>query len=150
MRGIAAALLTAIVPVSLTGCGTVCNLAGSDPRVYGGVQKDVEWIQSYKPSSGTQAGWQGDPSGKGAAAAAALALAIPVAEVGCSVVGDTLTLPVITPLRRIRHPDESAPSETSRQAPIDNPERAIILEYLPQGSEARTSGVGSGPALTGR
>jgi hypothetical protein len=43
---LAAAVLMVSV-VSLTGCGTICNLKDADPQpLLGGVQKDVGWLTS--------------------------------------------------------------------------------------------------------
>ena len=39
-------LLLAVTALLPCGCGTVCNLASSDPANYGGVQKDVEWMST--------------------------------------------------------------------------------------------------------
>jgi hypothetical protein len=49
-------MLVVVVAFALSGCGTVCNLAGgwshpdSEPRIYGGVQKDIEWYGQTKDS----------------------------------------------------------------------------------------------------
>jgi uncharacterized protein YceK len=40
------AMLAAMAAVLLGGCGTICTFGGGDPDIYGGVQKDVAFIQT--------------------------------------------------------------------------------------------------------
>lgn len=122
MRRLMAVLFALTVPVSLTGCGTVCNLAMGDPQPYGGVQKDAEFFQSWAPRPGPS-------GGQSAALGAAACLGIPSAEFGCSFVGDTLTLPAVVAVRRWKHPEDYAPEDGPSTPPLDNPVRDLILEY---------------------
>jgi hypothetical protein len=97
------ALIATIAAISASGCGTVCNFVGgiahpeSEPRVYGGVQRDLEilnqgWDQpSPKKDVQTQ-----DPR------VVFLLIPLAVAEGVLTVVGDTLTLPITIPLQRNR------------------------------------------------
>jgi uncharacterized protein YceK len=90
----------AFIAVGVSGCGTVCNLAGGvihpdqELRVYGGVQRDVEhfWCPPLLNEN----------SSPGAGKGAVLFLALIPVEFGLSFVGDTLTLPITIPLQEIR------------------------------------------------
>jgi uncharacterized protein YceK len=88
------------VAVLASGCGTVCNLAGgvlhpdAEPRVYGGVQRDLEHGFLCAPIKSV--------STPGEAELGLLLLALGPAELGLSFVGDTLTLPLTIPLQEIR------------------------------------------------
>jgi uncharacterized protein YceK len=70
----------ASLAVSGSGCGTVRNLASSDPERYGGVAKDIEYMGT--PQSG---------SGK----SHPLVIAVLGGELCASCVADTLTLPYV-------------------------------------------------------
>jgi uncharacterized protein YceK len=73
--------LVAIVAVSLTGCGTVANLGSGKSEIYGGVAKDIEFAATPRDSG----------RGKGVV----LILPFWLAELSCSAVADTLTIPII-------------------------------------------------------
>jgi Protein of unknown function (DUF1375) len=85
--------------LTATGCGTVCNLAGGvvhpdrEPRVYGGVQRDLDVIESVVES---------DPSDKQKCNPKAYLVLIPLAAADpvLSFVADTITLPITIPLQR--------------------------------------------------
>jgi Protein of unknown function (DUF1375) len=87
------------------GCGTVCNTAGGvlhpdeEPRVYGGVQRDLEG-NLYCLKLGSQPLHEGCTLSDGKGAVLLLAL-VPV-EFGLTFVGDTLTLPITIPLQERR------------------------------------------------
>jgi uncharacterized protein YceK len=83
-------LFVALAFVALVGCGTVRNLATGDPEIYGGVQKDIEIIQTPPPRSGVGI----NPM--------TLALFTPV-DLCLSLVGDTLTLPLAVCMRQNDH-----------------------------------------------
>ena len=106
VTGLAAAVLA-------TCCGTVCNLAGgirhpeSEPRVYGGLQKDFEAISSLASGGPLLDGQQGN-DGRAAAFFVGLIAAVGVAEVGLTFVGDTLTLPLTACLQERRASAEQA------------------------------------------
>jgi uncharacterized protein YceK len=95
-----------IITILLTsGCGTIVNLRSSDPEVYGGVAKDVEFIMTPQALGG---GGTGDLG----------VLMLMAGEVGLSLVGVTLTLPVVIRKKRIDEgcldQNTSAPGETAR------------------------------------
>jgi uncharacterized protein YceK len=99
------AALILITALLTSGCGTIANLRSGDPEVHGGVAKDVEFIMTPQALGG---GGTGD-----------LAVLMLVAgEVGLSLVGDTLTLPVVIHKKRMDDgyvdQNTSAPGETAR------------------------------------
>src|SRR5262249_58308295 len=91
MRRVRAGAVAALAAVLASGCGTVCNLATGKPEVYGGVEKDVECLLTP-----TQTPVMTAQSGQGGAAILAAFL---VAEGTLSLVGDTLTLPLVLYMR---------------------------------------------------
>jgi uncharacterized protein YceK len=109
MKGMHAAVFAAAVAALLSGCGTVRNLASGDPDVYGGVQKDLELVQTPPP--------QGQRGG-----GAGLVLLMG-AEICCSAVADTLTLPLAVYMRQNKPDREDKPAPTGR----DKPESAAPL-----------------------
>jgi hypothetical protein len=110
-------LLIAGVAIPQTGCGTTCNLAGgilhpeSEPRVYGGVIRDVEILDTAVSGDAPN-----DPviqgSDKGAAVAMAALVSLAVADPMLSLVADTLTLPVTIPLQERRISRQQASTTT--------------------------------------
>jgi hypothetical protein len=72
----------------LSGCGTVANFASMKPRVYGGLAQDEAFFKECHPP-----GYTGT-SGKGALIYLAVFLGLVPAELCCTLVGDTLTLPI--------------------------------------------------------
>ena len=100
--GIAAFAVTAAFLSS--GCGTICNLKSGDPDIYGGVKKDVTFIQTppSDPNSTIRASGQGG----------AIILAVIAAEMGLSLVADTLTLPLVVRMRQYEQAsdDKTQPS----------------------------------------
>jgi uncharacterized protein YceK len=108
MRGRLLLAVVAGAAVALSGCGTVLNLAGDDPYIYGGVQKDLAFIQTPRtePLSGG--------CGKGGAAFVGLVLA----DVSLSAIADTLTLPLAVYLRQNERPE---PGETGYTGGRGNP-----------------------------
>jgi uncharacterized protein YceK len=97
MKGTLIAVFVTIAAVLLSGCGTICNLATGDPEIYGGPQKDAEFLQNLHPAEGG-----GAAAGKGMA----IVLLATVADVSLSVVGDTLTLPLAIYMRQHDHTDD--------------------------------------------
>jgi uncharacterized protein YceK len=77
MTRTARTVVLAISALSLTGCGTICNLASKDPQVYGGPAKDFEVVQYFHGCGGI---------------GGAVVL---VSDMCISLVGDTLTLPIL-------------------------------------------------------
>jgi uncharacterized protein YceK len=67
--------------VWLSGCGTIANLETGKPELYGGVQKDVEVLETPRPQ----------PQGIGIRNLGALVLFV---DLPLSAVGDTLTIPL--------------------------------------------------------
>jgi uncharacterized protein YceK len=79
-------LFVALATISLAGCGTVRNFATGDPEIYGGVQKDVQFIQTPQTAKGVCV----NPM--------TLAFLAP-ADLCLSFVADTLTLPIAVCMR---------------------------------------------------
>jgi hypothetical protein len=97
------AVLLALVAVSLGGCGTVCNLAGgvykpqTDPRIYGGFLKDVEFVDSHDMRNLNLSG-----TGKGGLCVIACLMSGMAVETTLSIVADTVTLPITIPAEYLR------------------------------------------------
>ncbi len=104
------ALFLAAAAVTLSGCGTVCNLAGgikhpdSEPRIYGGVQRDVEFLEDV---ANTREPWLHLGSGPAGVVGLGCLAALAVGDPVLSFVGDTLTLPITVPLQHSREAGES-------------------------------------------
>jgi uncharacterized protein YceK len=98
MRQTWVAVLVALAGVPLSGCGTIRNLAGDDPEIYGGVQKDIAIIQTPPARSGV------------GVSPTTVAMFMP-ADLGLSLVADTLTLPLAIWLRQNDHHGDSAPAQ---------------------------------------
>jgi uncharacterized protein YceK len=81
--------LVALATALLSGCGTVVNFAKGDPQIYGGAQKDVEFCLTPNNLGN---------SGPGAI----VILGVLIADMGVSLVADTLTLPLIFYLNQHR------------------------------------------------
>jgi uncharacterized protein YceK len=84
-------MFVALATVAMGGCGTIRNFAGGDPDIYGGVQKDIEFIETPRTAKG----------GVGVNTMT-LALFVP-ADLCLSFVADTLTLPVAICMRQNDH-----------------------------------------------
>jgi uncharacterized protein YceK len=83
-------LLAVICAIALSGCGTVRNLASSNPEPYGGVAKDWEffsrpWWEKKPFSPFTMYSDLGTWT---------LIMSFCTVELGVTVVADTLTLPI--------------------------------------------------------
>jgi uncharacterized protein YceK len=106
MRTVWIAVPIVISSLLPSGCGTIVNLRSGDPEVYGGVAKDVEFVMTPQALGG-----EGGSGGLGV-------LMLMAGEVGLSLVGDTLTLPVVIRKKRIddgsMDQNTSAPGETER------------------------------------
>jgi hypothetical protein len=125
-------VVLAILAVSASGCGTVCNFGAAVvppredpegwPRVYGGLQLDA---MVFENASGTHLGSLGSGGGSNGAGKALLLAAIlvaPVAEAVATLVGDTLTLPITLPLDMHRHPEKyQKPKEQPVEVIYDGP-----------------------------
>jgi uncharacterized protein YceK len=101
-------LMIAVTAALLSGCGTVCNFAGGDPEVYGGVQKDLAFVQSPRTSPPPVGVNRGGP----------VFLGLVVADVFLSAVTDTLTLPLAVYLRQNERHEAGATVPTGGS---DNP-----------------------------
>jgi hypothetical protein len=116
MKASPGAVLVAVVAVSVSGCGTVCNLAGgfvhpdSEPQVYGGVTRDLAIIDKAVSDPPAAEHSVGD------ARLAVVLLGVAVADPFLSFVGDTLTLPITIPLQERRKAAERAQDEASSVA----------------------------------
>jgi len=111
--------MAAFIAVVVGGCGTVCNLAGGvlhpdeEPRVYGGVQRDLEgkWGFGYPPLDSEST--VEDVKDR------LYFLALLPVEFGLSFVGDTLTLPITIPLQARREAaNKSGDSSAVCPAPL--------------------------------
>jgi uncharacterized protein YceK len=107
MKRIRIATLSMAAAFLLGGCGTILNLKSGDPDVYGGVKKDVAYIQTPPAdNSATQASGQGG----------AILVGIIAAEVGLSLIGDTLTLPIVVRMRRNDQASDTPAKPVSEEA----------------------------------
>jgi uncharacterized protein YceK len=79
MRWASFALVGLTSAAASCGCGTVRNLAGSNPEVYGGVAKDIEFGEARR-----EAGGMGEHL-----------FTLWLADLSCSAVADTLTAPLL-------------------------------------------------------
>src|SRR5262245_37240923 len=94
-----ASVALALTTVPVVGCGTVCNLLGKNPEPYGGVERDLTIAGA---SGGTPVNLGSDARG------ALVLLGIGAAELTCTVVGDTVTLPVVHAMNRAAAKKEEA------------------------------------------
>jgi hypothetical protein len=97
-----------VLVVAVCGCGTVRNLASSDPEPYGGWEKDQEFFNEYWPHP--TASTPTDTTGFLSLAAICTAPLLP--EIIATVVGDTLTLPITRAIEARNHPDRQAERQT--------------------------------------
>ena len=138
---IVSVVLAATIMLS-TGCGTLVNLAGTVvpitkdrewPMVYGGVQFDASMLQRG-PLFSMSAG--GDKDGLAALAF----LGLYFADFGASFVGDTLTLPVVLAVYRVREwrredvvaapPPQMEPPPTSPKDEVNSAEMTSAPENV--------------------
>ena len=115
--------VVALAAVSLSGCGTVRNIATGRPEIYGGVAKDLEFAQKSHSL--------GPATGKGGVGFLCLYLA----DLSLSLVGDTLTLPYIL----YKQGRIAAASDSTVSAPGGDPGRQ------PQYSAGGSSSPGAYP-----
>jgi len=89
MRHLPAFLMMALLAVMVNGCGTITTFVDGDPRVYGGVKKDREWLEDFVNGGGTETPLSNsDPRGP-----LFIVAAIALLEPPLSFIADTLTLP---------------------------------------------------------
>jgi uncharacterized protein YceK len=100
MKTIWFAALVVIPAFLASGCGTMCNLSSRDPDVYGGVQKDVNYIQTPRGANFVATPSSAGLPNIGVNKGGPFLLALVLADTGLSLVGDTLTLPVVLLMRR--------------------------------------------------
>jgi uncharacterized protein YceK len=74
-------VLLALATLLVSGCGTIANLQTGKPDLYGGVQHDVQLLETPRPP----------PQGIGIRNLGALVLFV---DLPLSVVGDTLSIPL--------------------------------------------------------
>jgi hypothetical protein len=118
--------LVAIVLVALclamSGCGTVCNFAGGvvhpdkEPRIYGGVQRDIEIIDKAVNAH------PDNPPNMGKGAVYLIALA--AVDTIVSFVADTLTLPITIPIQYWRERREER--EDTYSSDSKDPKEPVI------------------------
>ncbi len=148
MKPLLSLLTAAAAAAALTGCGTVCNLAGglkhpdSEPKVYGGVQRDLEVAGQLIDGSQVQSD---ESEGKTGFVVLACAAALCAADPVLSFVGDTLTLPVTVPLqnKRIRK-DERKQAEAAGPPADPKGESVPQVEALPVAEPGTSGSAGSG------
>jgi hypothetical protein len=115
--------LALLLGTTLSGCGTVCNLAGGvlhpdrEPRVFGGFLRDVETI-SEMANCNTPLFSQPTTKngGMGAAVVFAAILTVVAVDPMISLAADVLTLPVTIPLQNARQASER---EAHDSAPVE-------------------------------
>src|SRR5262249_28063597 len=112
LKEVVNAVLALACAVGLSGCGTVVNLATFKPEVCGGLVKDAAFFDRLRFPNGTP------PSASGEKGRIGL-LAFCVAEMSCSAVGDTLTLPLVLLWRAATIPREDGPSPAA--GAVDRP-----------------------------
>ena len=129
-------LLAAAAAVSMSGCGTVCNLArgfdhpDTDPKVYGGVAMDMEFLGKVAGASASETE-VADPR------MWAAILGLGFIDPAFSLVGDTVTLPITVPLqnKRLRAMDKKnradAEATPSAATQADNVRRVEPLPEAP-------------------
>ena len=97
MKEMAAPRLAALFAVFAGGCGTISTFVDGEPRVYGGVKRDYEWLQDFvNGSSSERCLFPSDSSGQPPDPRFGLAViaAVGLIEPPLSFVADTLTLPI--------------------------------------------------------
>jgi len=121
-------VVLAIVALSLSGCGTVCNFAAAVrppqkdpdgwPRVYGGLQFDALVVDnSHWPGTTNTASEQaGENADRGKYLGLGLLIGAALTEGVASLVADTLTLPITVPIGMVRHSENGEkPKEPAAQ-----------------------------------
>jgi hypothetical protein len=108
------ALVLAISSVWAGGCGTISNLASSDPKApFGGVEADLDYWSRHPLCS--------DPNSRCSSQNASIGLlAIFPAELTLSAIGDTLTWPLALYLIKKKqgyHFDDSESEDTANPPP---------------------------------
>src|ERR1700730_1319947 len=102
MRNALMTIVAALAAISLTGCGTTCNLAGGfkhpddEPKIYGGVQRDLDFVAQLGPDKPLI----GNPSNANKGVLIIIPLLIAEGVLTC--VGDTVTLPITIYLQERR------------------------------------------------
>jgi uncharacterized protein YceK len=96
-------MVVVLAALSLSGCGTVCNFRSGNPEIYGGIEKDVQYLM--KPRTEPVSGQKGGP----------FLLALWCADVTCCALADTLTLPLIVCLERRKRQEDSQGSASPAQ-----------------------------------
>jgi hypothetical protein len=143
MNALLLRVLGACAAVSFSGCGTVYNLAGgmihpdTEPRVYGGVLKDVEILDqiSRTPSGETRS------FGKGGL----VVLPVAAIDLTLSFVADTLTVPITSLLQDRR---EAANERRRDGDTASNSAGAVagnVAPLQPSPVDQTGGGVGAGP-----
>jgi hypothetical protein len=109
--------------IMASGCGTVCNLASGDPKLYGGCEQDpllsppthpIKLDPSHVPEKG---------SGSGACGLLLVLLLYPT-EACLDLAGDTLTWPIVYLLRT---PDDPPDSKSSPRTTASYPDPAEFI-----------------------
>jgi hypothetical protein len=129
------AWLMGLTALAGSGCGTVCNFAGglihpdTEPRVYGGVQRDLEVIEGLSSKPLFPNGFPTSPgNGAGAALVFGGCLAVLVADPLLSFLGDTLTLPLTAYVQHCREASSGSPSAEELLPGIARPTPPVLGE----------------------
>lgn len=136
------AFLWAGFAVLSAGCGTVCNLAHGvkhpedGPKVYGGVQRDLEFFDRAASGQVDLGGFAGD------AWSAALLFALVAAEPVLSFAADTATLPITVRAQKRRAAAEMARTHAWPPAALGPPRAA-------DGTTGPADPQPAGPGLSG-
>src|SRR5215469_5715497 len=96
MQRARAAVFVAIAAVSLGGCGTILNFATGDPDIYGGVQKDINFMQTPRQNGSVV----GSTTGGGKYPGGLVMFGAVGADACLSLIADTLTLPIAVWMRQ--------------------------------------------------
>ena len=139
-------LLALTIAFLAIGCGTVCNLAGGfvhpedQPRVYGGMQIDLEGFQSLLNDHWSMnLGSSSSSSGQSTALVAIAVLGLMGAEPVLTFVGDTLTLP-ITLWAEYRRDVEREAAESDKEPAASTARRIASIHRKTRSNGAGTSG----------
>lgn len=99
MSRLAASLIALYLAACVGGCGTVLNLADTEPMPYGGPGKDLQWLECWTSPVAPPVQ---HPQSVGDTKANWICLGLSLFDLPLTVVGDTITLPAALWLERHR------------------------------------------------
>jgi len=141
MKNSLLAVIPAILAVSLSGCGTICNFADGvihpddEPRIYGGVLRDLEIMDEAVNAPPRATPLVGSENGKGLIFLCLLGLMDPP----LSFVGDTLTLPITIYVQEKRVAARNSDTDTAKPANATEPPTTNVSLGKPAPIAAPTS-----------